>query len=293
MEGTRSKLTSRDIFLDNAYSTMTISGDDKIKLFCFTDARKICDEGHALIRVIHLINENLPVSLDINKEIIDTGIKYLSEKSHLLKLGRVSNTISIISDLIGDTIFGPLSITPGNKTIHTLFMMGKMTSIKGILVNDNGPLHDLLDECFNIDEYMGKWILHAGMPQLFAENIDFDSQTVNYTLLSDEIKVYNRYYKQGKLVDSIIGSAKVVNPMYPQAFNISYQGVSNNFNINYVIHRFKKCSYAIVGSPDRSSYYLLSKEDTIPCHVYKRFIKMGKSLGYDVNKIKIYVENIL
>jgi apolipoprotein D and lipocalin family protein len=148
---------------------------------------------------------------------------------------------------------------------------------------------DTLQDNLNAQNYMGKWYQIASIPQFYERGCA--RAVAEYTLLSDRINVVNYCYneKWEKLI-SINGSAVSPNPAHPSALRVSFPNApSSEMNYpgaNYLIHKTDYERYAIVGSPTRSSFYILSREQKICERNYKDCLEYAKSLGYDITKVR-------
>ena len=214
-------------------------------------------------------------------------VDYLESKGVKQQLGKPFNLLQVYVE----GVQGPVStetVNPSNRSVSTTYLMGSMSGLKVLTVNTEGV--DLYVEDFNPVPYMGHWILRAEIPQPYISGLDCKAQTADYTLLNSEVKVYNRCYnEEGEVIDSITGSATIPNPCKPAALivnfpNIPYQSTS----VNYLVQEVDYCKYAIVGSPNRSSYYLLTRDNGCYKCLLDKFFTLGKKLGYDISKIVVY-----
>ena len=291
--GTKSVVLEDIAHFRHKFTTVAISGG---KLVAYRDDHSVAQNGHASIRLIHLVDGAGAVNLKIDEKVVASGIRYSGSDSTTLKLGKFFHTVSV--SLGGGVIVGPLIITPGNRTAHTLFVVGDPSGkIEGVVTNDNGKNHDLLADNFNVQNFMNRWVLHAEIPQPYIGTSECKLQTADYTLLSDGVKVFNRCLDGNKaVVRSITGKAVVPNPLYPAALRVSFPDTPSfgtpSDDANYLVHvvNYGLNGNAFIGSPNRSSYYLLSRRSRISTLLYNNFISTGKQLGYDTSKIVKYTK---
>lgn len=295
-------LYTRRISLHAEYSTLVVTtADSKLRVQGYKDTHYVKDEGYALIRLIHLAQGAPPVNLNIDGKSFLPKVSYLESKESLLRLGNFFNTAEVKLDLLGGaTVVGPAVITPGNKTVHTLFLFGagSIESITHKLVNDNGPIHDKLVEPFDTVAYMNGWFLGAEIPQPYSGG-RCAQQSAVYTPLEDGVKVFNRCYDEaGKVIESVTGKAVVVNPEQPAALRVSFPNTPEfgtpNDNANYLVVEFDKHprhGFAFVYSPNRASCYLLLRERKLSDTLYQSFVKRARHSGFEADKIVRYLYN--
>ncbi len=93
----------------------------------------------------------------------------------------------------------------------------------------------------------------------------------------------------GRRISSITGTAVAPNPLYPAALKVDFpvQSSAGDVELNYLIHRTDYMSYAVVGSPDRSSLYILSRTPRMSRSRYETLVQFAASLGYDISKLVV------
>jgi lipocalin len=298
VSGTNNVVVSKEVSFDcfAEYNSITLSDSTKPTISCHVDNMD-ANYGYARLNVVHLVPGAPGIDFLVGEDFLLRDVNYINSKSGLLKLGELFFSAKVNLTGTSQTIVGPLIISPGSKSSHTLFVIGEK-DIKGVLIRNNAEMDEPLASNFSVEGYMGTWNLIAEIPQLY-NRIPCANQVATYTLLNDKIKVYNKCQdKNGDIVDDVTGEAVIVNPEFPAALKVSFPdsppfGVQSN-DPNYLVHMVdnSKDGYAIVGSPNRASYYLLAREKKVKKSVYCKFISYGKKLGYPVDKVKLQYHTI-
>ena len=169
---------------------------------------------------------------------------------------------------------------------------------------------------FIIEKYMGFWYQIASIPMFYG--LDCVNSTANYTLSNGIVIVDNTCYTQKGAIqnrsangtakmmankyDNVMAALRVDFPVPTIAENIKISGVqlpsnaSKDFSkyinadksqANYLIHYTDYENYALIGSPDKTSLYILSRYATISKSSYAKISKYLCSLGYDTSKLQI------
>jgi apolipoprotein D and lipocalin family protein len=109
------------------------------------------------------------------------------------------------------------------------------------------------------------------------------------------VNVFNTCYdKDWNVVANITGSAIAPNPCIPAALKVSFPNPpppapplpESPPGPNYLIHTTDYVNYAIVGSPTRTSFFILSRKSKMCESEYKKWLKYAKSLGYNPSLIQ-------
>lgn len=146
---------------------------------------------------------------------------------------------------------------------------------------------------FNPKDYMGKWYEIAKLPQWFE--VGCSKITAEYRILSPtQIGVTNTCFD--KCFDKIRadeGLATVLDPTQPAALLVNFPPFPPLPPIpNYLVHKTDYCSYALVGSIDRSNLYFLSRNKKMKKKRYEELLAISASYGYDVTKLQINYDSI-
>ena len=140
---------------------------------------------------------------------------------------------------------------------------------------------------FDVKRYLGKWYDVARYLLPFDRGTAW--QTAEYSLLKrGVVEVHNTAYeKDGSVRGEITGKAEIVDERYPAQLRVSFPtGFSGPANIpNYIVHETDYDSYAIVGSLDKRSLYILAREKPISQELYDMLLDKVEGYGYDVSKL--------
>lgn len=140
----------------------------------------------------------------------------------------------------------------------------------------------IADNKFETEKYMGQWYQIASIPQFF--NQDCVGSMAEYSLKDDLVVVKNSCLGDtNQVIRTIVGSAK---PVYPGALMVSFpQFVASQ--VNYIVHKTDYKSFSVVGSPNKSNAYILSRTKQMDKTDYADLVTYLKDLDYDVSKLKL------
>jgi apolipoprotein D and lipocalin family protein len=306
LSGTDTVLVSESIVLPkNSSTTSIILGDVKdlatIKAMLYRDDLKCPKPGNAHLRFIHGAFGAPAVDVYANNTKIFSDVKYTKTgiPTYLpVQVGKVSipggNPYLVIVEVkvagTNTVVVGPLSLYLISGGIYTAVASGTVTDgLTALFSQDNLNKCEELQKNFNAQSYMGKWYQIANIPQFFDRNCD--RSTAEYTLLSDSVNVFNTCYdKNWKVIETITGSAVAPNPCQPAALQVSFPTGATGipvtiFGPNYLVHKTDYINYAVVGSPTRTTFYILSRKSKMCLTTYNKLIKYAVSLGYDKDSI--------
>ncbi len=154
--------------------------------------------------------------------------------------------------------------------------------------HDDSPLPTA--SSVEVERYVGKWNAIASLPQFFTRKCL--AQTAEYEILAPgKISVLNTCLKKDDKKKTIEGQAVVVD----EATNAKLEVTFNNFwtrlfrvKGDYVIIELDSdYEYVLVGSSNRESLWLMSREESMPTEVYDSYVKKAQSLGFDTSKLVI------
>lgn len=133
---------------------------------------------------------------------------------------------------------------------------------------------------FNVDKYLGEWYLLASIPQPYEAGCYYQKAIYKYCK-SDSKKVcltnicYDQNWNEVRRIDGTINfvykSAAVVN------FDSKY---ALNKKVNYIVVDTDYENYAIVGSPDNTSAYLLIRNPNLNKRYQISYMILMKNLGF-------------
>jgi apolipoprotein D and lipocalin family protein len=139
-----------------------------------------------------------------------------------------------------------------------------------------------------VERYVGKWYAISSLPQIFT--IGCVAQTAEYEILSENsVSVLNTCYNLFGWPTTITGEAVVVNPKTNAELVVTFDNFFTRlFNVkgDYTIIKLDpNYEYVMVGSKDRNSLWIMSRETSMPSSVFKQYVKLAASLGFNVNNL--------
>lgn len=274
------------IKLRHANNTIALSGSIETPLtFKYRDSSRTPDFGYGKIRFINLTPGSTPINVSLNGKQIFSDVKF-SESTEYYNYKLTGEPVAALV-VTGQA---PSILYVESKAIITLF------NFNGVIVAsvDNGPYVyglDALQKDFDVTAYMGEWIQIADIPQFYEQGCP--RAVAYYTLLNSRVKVFNRCFnEQWKETRSITGRADVKNPLYPAALTVAFPNVGSFVSPNYLVHATDYDGYAIVGSPSRSSFYILSRSQKMSKKQYAKILKYAEFLGYPIDKIVLNYDTL-
>jgi apolipoprotein D and lipocalin family protein len=160
------------------------------------------------------------------------------------------------------------------------------------------PQQETLQADFELDRYLGEWFEIAKLPNFFE--IGCASAKARYDKLSETvISVINTCLnefgectgrKMGRqcIAGWLQGQGRVVNPAFPAALKVEFPTFADPSPIpNYLVHATDYTRFAVVGSPDRSTLFILARRPVMLRPLYRRLLRFSQQLGYDVDNIII------
>ena len=147
----------------------------------------------------------------------------------------------------------------------------------------------------DLNQYLGKWYEIAAIPQSFQKNC-VGNTTAEYSIAEDElIKVINSCDKAGGNREIAEGRAKVVDATTNAKLRVTFVHFIFwifKFGGDYwIIDLAADYSYAVVGHPDRTYAWILSRTPAMEVEQLKSIEMKIKSLGYDTCQILTSVQN--
>lgn len=136
---------------------------------------------------------------------------------------------------------------------------------------------------FDPTKYQGLWYEIARLPVYYQNGCT--NSTANYTLNNDNtIGVTN----QCQVNNNIIQVKGVAKPKanQPGRFDVYFENnpEAGEYNIIYLDPNYQ---YALVGTSDRNSLWILSRNANINDHTFQDLVWRAKQLGYDTDKLII------
>lgn len=273
-------------------STVIISGlvSDlaTIRLDAYSDDNRCPTPGLAKLRFIHGAASVPPVNVLVGSTIIFNQVKYLSTgRPEYLQVPPGFASVSVALSSNNQVVVGPVNLpiaAGGNYTVVAAGLAGNQQfPPTGILIASDPFKCDQLEPDFDLAAYMGRWWQIASIPQPFAQGCQ--RQIAEYTLLDSGVKVVNRCLNLvGQEITQIVGRAEQV---VPAAFIVTFPQVPLPPVVNYLVHQSDYMSYALVGSPDRSSLFILSRDARMKKSTYRHLVRQARELGYNIRRLVI------
>ena len=137
-------------------------------------------------------------------------------------------------------------------------------------------------------DYTGTWWQIASIPQFYSGGCV--RQQAQYTLEGKSIRVLNTCFDgDGRIVRQGLGRASAPDPDVPAALRVEFDQVPSFSppGANYLVHETDYDNYVIVGSPDSSSLYILTRQPSILRSDYDVLLDKVTDLGYDINRLVV------
>jgi apolipoprotein D and lipocalin family protein len=270
------------------YYTIIIIGDitdiSTIRSIWYVDDMELPYYGYANLTFSHAVFGAPPVDVYINNKLLLKDIKFDNVVTIPLKIH--GETSIYINAAGSDTnVIKRISFRYISGGIYTLVVSGTLKhGLSFININDNyGKITDEYQKNFNVQKYMGNWYQIASIPQFYEPGCV--KEVAQYTLLNDRINVHNICYNKNNESKSITGYA-TINSQNAAELTVIFPIMNQQLNYpNYIIHKTDYIDYAIIGSPLRSSFYILSRYEIMDKKEYTYFINYAKKLGYNTKLI--------
>ena len=140
-----------------------------------------------------------------------------------------------------------------------------------------------------VPRYIGKWYAISALPQFFTRNCR--AQTAEYDIITPQtISVLNTCLKE-KGKETISGQAVVSNATTNAELIVTFDSfftrlfrVKGDYNI---IKLDKNYQYVMVGSANRKSLWIMSRQPTMPEATYQEYVEYAKTLNFPVDHLVI------
>lgn len=159
-----------------------------------------------------------------------------------------------------------------------------------LVVPDNAPA---TVESVDLERYQGLWYELARLPVIFQR--DRDRSTAEYELMDDgSVSIINTSISPRGRTRSVTGSAVPVEGTNNTRLKVNIDnffartfGSSPEFGNYWILKLEPDYSLALVGSPDRNTLWLLSREPSIPQEKFEQYIDAAEAAGYDTDDLII------
>ena len=142
---------------------------------------------------------------------------------------------------------------------------------------------------FDLEEYLGTWYQVGRLPTPFQQNCARSIAT--YGNLPPQngqprISVVNQCLdSNGQVVETIQGTGLVVNDNIPPELIVSFPGIPQTGQVNYVVRETNYDTYAIVGTYDNKSLFLLTRDAIPDPKLVSYLVRRSGELGYPTDQI--------
>ncbi|WP_080731915.1 lipocalin family protein [Rhodococcoides fascians] len=142
----------------------------------------------------------------------------------------------------------------------------------------------------DVERYLGTWNQVAAVPQPFNLICARDTQA-NYQMIDEfNIRVENTCTTWTGGENRIVGNARVNDTVTKAQLHVSFPGVptqeSQEGPTNYIVaYIADDYSWAFVGSPSRTSGFVLKRTPDVSVEQFREIRSVVESLGYDSNFI--------
>jgi apolipoprotein D and lipocalin family protein len=141
----------------------------------------------------------------------------------------------------------------------------------------------------NVERYIGKWYAISSLPQFFTRNCE--GQTAEYEIINPQtISVKNTCLK-AKGENIIEGQAVVKNAATNAELTVTFNSfftrlfrVKGDYNI---IKLDRDYQYVMVGSKNRKSLWIMSRQPSMPPAIYQEYLKLAEELDFPVKNLVI------
>lgn len=168
------------------------------------------------------------------------------------------------------------------KLFSFILMIIMMLPVSEAFAADNLPLPTV--NYVDLNKYMGKWYEIASFPHWYQKNCV--GTTAEYTLKEDgDVAIINSCHLktfEGKL-KTVKGSAYVVDKKTNAKLKVTFFWPF--YGDYWILDLGPKYEYAIVGTPDRKSLWILSRKPTMSNELLAKLKKKAESLGFDMNEL--------
>ena len=175
--------------------------------------------------------------------------------------------------------------------LKTFSVFAILVVVPFILISKSFANHPPVIPISSIDlqRYLGRWFEIASFPQRFSRNCV--ATTADYSLMDNgNIRVVNRC-RRGSLdgpQSEIKGRAWVSDPRTDAILAVQFfwPFVGDYWIIGLGPDRGNGYEWALVGSPDRESLWILNRSPQMSSELYSRIIEQARVQGFDVNRLK-------
>ena len=142
----------------------------------------------------------------------------------------------------------------------------------------------------DIQKYSGLWYEIAKMPNSFQDQCAYGT-TAEYVIEEDgDIAVINRCYEEDGNLDVAEGVARIVDTMTNAKLEVSFVsflGIRPFWGDYWIIGRDEDYTYAVVGHPERTYGWILSRTPSLPSETLQEIFELLRQQGYDPEDFEV------
>lgn len=138
-----------------------------------------------------------------------------------------------------------------------------------------------------ISRYAGLWYEIATIPQIFQTGCNCTTAEYGATANPNEITVTNvcNLFSAGGFPNRVEGSATIVPGSGNAKLLVSFFGGAGSDY--WVIDLDEDYQWAVVGSPNKQTFWILSRTRTFDQILYQSLLQKWGARGYDISKVKL------
>lgn len=157
--------------------------------------------------------------------------------------------------------------------------------------------NEVLKKNFSLKKFQGKWFEIARSKNWYQSGC-YQSIAKYEVLEKGLISVHNVCLKdKDRMRNQVFGKGEVLDSKYPAALHVSFPDYGINFikqfkddltggpKPNFLVHDTDYQTYALIGNPDRSNFWILSREETLPEDKIDQLLKVAYDNGYYIGNV--------
>jgi apolipoprotein D and lipocalin family protein len=280
--------------------TVVVTGDvndlSTLNLNYFDDDLRCMKHGYANLKFAHTVFGAPNVDVYFQDERVLKSVKFGESFSQTVKLSNHKPSfqgfrVHVNLANTSNTVVGPAYVHLATGRTTSIFASGNLKDgLSAVIAMDENEDCEPLQDCFDVEKYMGKWYQISWIPQPFENRCT--RATAEYTLTNTGVTVFNTCYDQNwNVIRTAKGKAVVLDQNRPASLQVSFEGVPGSFKPREGVPNYHVVEtdyeYAIVGSADCSNLYILYRKPTMEQSKYTRLMKIVDRLGYDTSRIKV------
>jgi apolipoprotein D and lipocalin family protein len=157
-------------------------------------------------------------------------------------------------------------------------------SVMGSMASSRAPELRTVPQV-DLKQYMGTWYEIAAIPQKFEKDCSRSTQALYHLLEDGAVSVVNSCVKSNGEPKVAEGRAKVVDPLTQAKLKVTFVKLIDwvfAFGGDYwIIDLAPDYSYAVVGHPNRTYGWILSRRSSLPIGILKKISQGLIANGYD------------